>query len=106
MASRVGTLLSDLINRSMPKEWLREVYPALIGKPERKLMNRVDGVFYFAKGSSSVEPCFLALTALFDSADDAIQALREAEAQPRHATTRRRRASAPQPGLSTSSNEA
>lgn len=84
------TLLSDVIKRAFPTNWLREVYPALASKPERKLMNRVDGVFYFAKGASSVEPYFLALAVLFDSADEAIQTLLQAEAQPQPARVRQK----------------
>jgi hypothetical protein len=83
-------LLSDVIKRAFPEQWLREVYPALLSKPERKLMNRVDGVFYFAKGASSVEPYFLALAVLFDSADEALQALQQAEMKPQPAKARTR----------------
>lgn len=83
-------LLSDLIKRAFPTDWLRDVYPALVSKPERKLLNRVDGVFYFAKGASSVEPYFLALAVLFESADEAIQALQQAEAAPQPIRVRAR----------------
>lgn len=75
-------LLSDLVLRSFPREWLKEVFPAVLAKRKGELLSKLDGVFYFASGASTVEASFLAMAMLFDSADEALQALEQFEARP------------------------
>lgn len=81
-------LLSDLVRRSFPKAWLAEVFPVVLRAPKGELLNQLDGVFFFAKGASSVEAAFIALAVLFDTAEDALSELERYEARPLSRSTR------------------
>lgn len=68
-------LVSDLMLEAYPREWVLGLVPSLVAKARGQDLRQVDGVFWHtAAGAPSV---VYALTAalLFDSADDALQAL-------------------------------
>ena len=69
------SLLSDLIRRSFPKQWLNTVFVGLADKPEAQILNQVDGVLYMRNSASSVTPYILACAVLYESADKALNEL-------------------------------
>lgn len=71
-------LVSDRIRQLFPEEWLATVFRGLVEKKEDTFMPQVDGTLYMRKSSSSVTAYFLVLAVLFESADEAINALRAA----------------------------
>jgi len=75
-------LLSDLIARTFPTDWLEDVFPPAKNKRPGKLFNQLDGVFYFANGASSVEAYFLSLAVLFNSVEEVAQAIEIEGAKP------------------------
>lgn len=68
-------LLSDLIRNSYPGKWLHTVFAGLVDKPEGQILNHVDGVLYMRTSASSVSSYVLASAVLYDSADNALNAL-------------------------------
>jgi hypothetical protein len=68
-------LISDEILSLFPEDWLATVFPDLLEKRPREKMHKSDGVVYLSTAASSVESYILASCVLFDSEDDAIQAL-------------------------------
>lgn len=73
-------LLSDQIVADFPADWLATVVPALTEKAPGVQLNQVDGVLYLSTSASSVTPYILACSVLFDSADEALRAMRVAPA--------------------------
>ena len=71
-------LVSDRIRRLFPEQWLAAVFRGLVEKMEGTFMPQVDGTLYMRKSSSSVTAYFLVLAVLYDSADEALNALRAA----------------------------
>jgi hypothetical protein len=82
-------LLSDLIARTFPADWLEDVFPPAKNNHPGKLFNQLDGVFYFANGASSVEAYFLALAVLFDSIEDIARAIDIEGAKPHRVRARK-----------------
>jgi hypothetical protein len=82
-------LLSDLIARTFPADWLEDVFPPAKKNRPGKLFNQLDGVFYFANGPSSVEAYFLALAVLFDTTEDIAKAIDIEGAKPHRARARK-----------------
>ncbi|MBC7751546.1 MAG: TniQ family protein [Candidatus Saccharibacteria bacterium] len=68
-------LLSDLVARSFPREWLATVFPDLLDKKLGEKMHKMDGVVYLSTLSSSVAAYVLASCVLFENADEALNAL-------------------------------
>lgn len=68
-------LISDLISSSFPKRWLRTVFPDVADKPSGEFLHRVDGIFTMTSAASSVWPYILAAAVLFDSSNQALNAL-------------------------------
>lgn len=81
-------LLSDLIARTFPTEWLEDVFPPAKNNRPGKLFNQLDGVFYFANSASSVEAYFLALAVLFDSVEKIAQAIELERGKPQKSRVR------------------
>lgn len=68
-------LLSDLVYESFPHQWLERIVPSISAKQSGQVFRRIDGVFAMSNGSSSAWVYILAATVLYESADDALQAL-------------------------------
>jgi hypothetical protein len=68
-------LVSDRIRRLFPEQWLATVFRGLVEKKEATFMPQVDGTLYMRKSSSSVTAYFLVLAVLYESADEALNAL-------------------------------
>lgn len=78
-------LLSDAIVNIYGKEWLSTVQPTLALKNEGEILSQMDGVLYLSTSSSSVSAYILALSTLFESSEEALQAIdRGAEVNKRH----------------------
>jgi hypothetical protein len=72
-------LLSDAVVEEFGREWLATVSPAVADKRVGELLHQLDGVLFMSKSASSTAVYLLALAVLFDSADDALNALISAE---------------------------
>lgn len=68
-------LLSDEVIERCGRTWLATVLPSLASKPQGKLLNQLDGVLYQATSASSVYAYALACAVLFDSSDEAVNAI-------------------------------
>lgn len=68
-------LLSDLIRDTYPNDWMATVYPEVVGKVTGQTMVKVDGVLFMGSSASSVWPYLLAIGALYDDADEALNDL-------------------------------
>ncbi len=68
-------LLSDAVVADFGREWLATVLPRLADKRQGEINSQLDGVLYMATASSSVAAYILALSFLFDSPDEAMNAL-------------------------------
>lgn len=88
-------LLSDLVADSFDAGWLAIVFPDLGKKRKGELLNRLDGVLYLRTSASSTVAYVLAATVLFDSADEALQALQSIGHQEEAAPMRKRSSSRP-----------
>lgn len=76
-------LLSDAVIEQCGRPWLATVMPALADKRQGTVSTKLDGVLYLKTSASSVISYALACAVLFDSADDAINALEQACKAPR-----------------------
>lgn len=72
-------LLSDLVIERFGREWLSTVIPSFADKQHGELLHQLDGVLYLANSASSVIAYVLAASVLYDSADEALNALVGAE---------------------------
>lgn len=70
-----SNLLSDAVVAEFGREWLATVLPRLANKREGEIHSQLDGVLYMSTDSSSVTAYILALSFLFDSPDEALNAL-------------------------------
>lgn len=78
-------LLSDAIVKKYGKEWLSTVMPTLAFKKEGEILSQMDGVLYLSNSSSSVSAYILALSALFETSEKALQAINKgSELSKRH----------------------
>ncbi len=68
-------LLSDTIVAEFGKDWLATIFPRLADNLEGKLLNLMDGVLFMTNASSSAVAYILALSVLFDSENEALNAL-------------------------------
>jgi hypothetical protein len=68
-------LLSDAVVNQFGRPWLATVLPVLADKPAGKLLSQLDGVLYLKTSASSTFAYVLACAVLYESADDAINAL-------------------------------
>lgn len=68
-------LLSDRLAEECGRQWLALVLPALAEKPEKVPLPKIDGVFYLTNSASTSFAYILACASLYDSADDALNAL-------------------------------
>jgi len=67
--------LSDLVIARFGREWLSAVIPSFADKQHGQLLHQLDGVLYLANSASSVMSYVLAAAVLYDSADEALNAL-------------------------------
>jgi len=81
-------LLSNLIARTFPTDWLEDVFPPAKNNRLGKLFNQLDGVFYFVNGASPVEAYFLSLAVLFNSVEEVAQAIEIEGAKPQKSCVR------------------
>jgi hypothetical protein len=77
-ASKQGTLISDRVKELFPEHWLSTVFYELVAKTPGVYLHQVDGVLYLRKAASSVTAYLLVLSVLFESTDQAINALVDA----------------------------
>lgn len=68
-------LLSDIVIEQCGRQWLALVLPDLADKAEKYPLSKLDGVFYLTTSASTTFAYVLACAALFESADEAINAL-------------------------------
>lgn len=73
----IRPLLSDLILKYMPGDWLATVLPGLATKRPGQYLPQVDGMLYLKRSSAAATVYALACAVLFDSADAALLTLRE-----------------------------
>lgn len=73
--SAKAPLLSDAVVGQFGREWLATVLPALADKQEGTILNSMDGVLYLANSASSVTAYILALSILFETPEDALNAI-------------------------------
>lgn len=71
-------LISDHICAVFPAKWLERVFPSLIQKSRGVALPQIDGALFMRKSSSSTVAYLLVLAVLFDSADEAIRSLQDA----------------------------
>ena len=72
----IKPLLSDQVLMKFPRDWLLTVFPVLADKEPGIKLDQMDGVLYLSTSASSVTPYILACCLLFDSAEEALRALR------------------------------
>jgi hypothetical protein len=68
-------LISDEVFRIFGRRWLATVMPSLADKATGELLHQMDGVLWLKTSASSVSPYILASALLFESADEALNAL-------------------------------
>jgi hypothetical protein len=73
----IRPLLSDLILKHMPCDWLATVLPSLATKRPGQYLPQVDGMLNLKRSSAAATVYALACSVLFESADAALLALRE-----------------------------
>lgn len=75
-SSTQGTLISDQIKALFPESWLEVVFSEVATKAPGVYLHQIDGTMYLRTAASSVIGYLLVLSVLFESADQAINALR------------------------------
>lgn len=70
-----GALLSDAVVESFGREWLATVSPSVADKPLGVLLPQLDGVLFLSKSASSTIGYLLAVSVLFGTVDEALNAL-------------------------------
>ena len=70
-----GPLLSDRLIEQCGRHWLALVLPALAEKPDKEPLTKIDGVFYLTNSASTAFAYILVCASLYESADDALNAL-------------------------------
>lgn len=73
--STKGALISDHVRELFPEKWLSAVFLEVVEKSPGAYLHQVDGTLYMRTAASSVTAYLLALSILFESADQAINAL-------------------------------
>lgn len=68
-------LLSDVVIGAFGREWLATVLPPLAHKKDGEWSNRMDGVLFMSKSASCTAAYVLALAILFDTPEEALNAL-------------------------------
>lgn len=68
-------LLSDAVVDAFGTQWLSTILPALVTKQRGVLLHQLDGVTFMKTSASSVNAYILAAAVLFDTADDALNAM-------------------------------
>lgn len=68
-------LLSDMVIEHCSRQWLALVVPALAKKPDQVALSKLDGVFYLKTSASTTFAYALACASLFESAEEALNAL-------------------------------
>lgn len=68
-------LLSDGVIGAFGREWLATVLPPLAHKKDGEWSNRMDGVLFMSKSASCTAAYVLALSILFDTPEEALNAL-------------------------------
>ena len=77
-ASKQGTLISDRVREMFPEDWLSAVFHEVIAKSHGVYLHQVDGTLYLRTAASSVIAYLLVLSVLFESADQAVNAIADA----------------------------
>ncbi len=77
-SSKQGVLISDRIKELFPEQWLGTVFHEVVAKDPGTYLHQVDGTLYLRKAASSVIAYLLVLSVLFESADQALNALVDA----------------------------
>lgn len=80
--------LSDLLRRSYNRAWLDAVIPGILDRPQGKYWYPVDGALALNRLSVSVEVFAATFALMYDSADQALAALRQATRIDNHAEVR------------------
>lgn len=68
-------LLSDKVIEQCGRNWLSMVLPILADKPDKIALSKLDGVFYMKTSASTTFAYVLACAVLFESAEEALNAL-------------------------------
>ncbi|MFN3734612.1 TniQ family protein [Comamonas testosteroni] len=68
-------LLSDRVTSSFPRPWLTSLIPASVNKKAREFASSIDGTWYSRSNVSSTSAYLLALALMYESSDDALNAL-------------------------------
>lgn len=68
-------LLSDAVVAAFGKKWLSAVMPTLANKPAGEVLHPMDGVLFLQTSASSATAYILALAVLFDTPEQALNAL-------------------------------
>lgn len=71
--------LSDKIFSRYPGSWLELVFPQASAKSPGEIQHQLDGILYCSTSSSSIVAYLLGACVLFDTADDFLRALSDAE---------------------------
>lgn len=88
-----GDLISDRIREVFPAQWLSSVFHEVLAKKPGIFLHQIDGALYLRTAASNVSAYLLVLAVLFESADDAMNALSDAcseDAAPKVVSQRRR----------------
>lgn len=85
-----AALISDHIRNAYPFSWLELVFPELTHKSHGMFLPQIDGALYMRKSSSSTVAYLLVLAVLFDTADEAINALQASHSGALVSTARQR----------------
>ncbi|MDH1477245.1 TniQ family protein, partial [Comamonas thiooxydans] len=88
-----GDLISDRIRELFPAQWLSSVFHEVLVKTPGAFLHQIDGALYLRTAASNVTAYLLVLAVLFESADDAMNALSRAgsgDAVAKAASKRRR----------------
>lgn len=75
MDERPSQLFSDLLIERFGRDWLALVLPDLANKPDGARLTKIDSIFFTKTSASSVMAYALACAALFQSAEEALNAL-------------------------------
>lgn len=86
---KTGDLLSDAVVERFGRVWLATVSPSIAYKPAGMLFPQLDGVLYLSTSASSATAYMLALSVLFHSSEDALNALVSPNSVPRERCSRR-----------------
>lgn len=70
-----SSLLSDAVVSKFGREWLGTALPPLANKQDGQILSQMDGVLYLKHSASSATAYILALSLLFNSSQEAIDAL-------------------------------